>query len=75
MEENILNLADRASLLLKMASDTESSQSFMAGVGRLGRNSLANKTPCRIIRPGLAAARYIILEKIPHFSGPQFSLM
>ena len=75
MEENILNLVVRASLLLKMANDTESSQSFMAGVGRLGWNSLANKMPCWIICPGLVAARYIVLEKIPQLSGPQFSLM
>ena len=74
MEENILNLVNRALLLLKMANDTESCQSFLAGAGLLEWNSLANKTPFLIICPGLVATQYIILE-IPHFSGPQFSLI
>lgn len=75
MEENILNLVNRALLLLKMANDIESCQSFLAGAGLLEQNSSANKTPPLIIRPGLVTAHYIILEKIPHFSGLQFSLI
>ena len=46
----------------------------LAGVGQLEWSSLANKTPWTI-RPGLAAAQYIMLEKNPHFSGLRFPLL